>query len=181
MGYNNKSKKEVNMNKFEMVRHGILDLPINERFKYCQNLFLKHGKKINWSEAKEYYKQMFDCDVFKNDIYTVMVFRNKQADWQIHEKSWKGKMTYLSIKRNDKKYIHDWRDFQKIKNELVGIDYEAFEIYPNEKRLVDTANQYHLFCFQKNYIIPVGWLHRSVVNEELKGGFNQTGQRAREV
>ena len=87
-------------------------------------------------------------------------------------------MTYLSIKRLDKKSIHDWRHMQQIKNELVGTDYEAVEIYPNEKRLVDTANQYHLFVFPKNYLIPFGWHHRTVDTVGVDGGVGKRGQRA---
>ena len=134
------------MEKFFETRHEIFDLPIQERFEYCKNLFKEiTGQELTHEESKQYYHEMYDCDTYQNNLYSVMVFRNKQADWQVHEKSWKGTMTYLSIKRLDKKSIHDWRHMQQIKNELVGKDYEAVEIYPNEKRLVDTANQYHLY------------------------------------
>ena len=61
---------------------------------------------------------------------------------------------------------------------MVGEDREAIEIYPNEDRLVDTANQYHLFVFPKNYNLPFGWNTRSVVKEEAVGGYNKRGQRA---
>ena len=63
-------------------------------------------------------------------------------------------------------------------NELVGEDREAIEIYPNEDRLVDTANQYHLFVFPKDYKLPFGWSVRSIQKEEAEGGFNKRGQRA---
>lgn len=56
--------------------------------------------------------------------------------------------TYLSIKRRDREPISDWRAMQKIKNAIVGDEWEAVEIYPAESRLVDTANQYHLFCWE---------------------------------
>lgn len=54
---------------------------------------------------------------------------------------------HLSIKRHDKNTIHDWRDFQRIKNEILGPEMEAIELYPANSRLVDAANQYHLWCF----------------------------------
>ena len=59
-----------------------------------------------------------------------------------------GKWIHLSIKDHDRSARHDWRDLQRIKNELVGPECEAIEIYPAESRLVDTANQYHLYVFQ---------------------------------
>ena len=61
--------------------------------------------------------------------------------------------TYLSIKRHDREPIGDWRAMQKIKNAICGQDWEGFEIYPAEWRLVDTANQYHMFCF--NEVLPI--------------------------
>lgn len=67
-------------------------------------------------------------------------------------------MIWLSIKRRDKAPAKDWRHFQRIKNELVGAENEAMEIYPAESRLVDTANQYHLWVFKDpNFRIPVGF------------------------
>lgn len=74
-------------------------------------------------------------------------------------------MTHLSIKRNDRKVAHDWRDFQRIKNEICGPDCEGIEIYPAESRLVDTSNQYHLWVFPKGKFIPFGFFER-VVSEE---------------
>jgi hypothetical protein len=52
---------------------------------------------------------------------------------------------HLSIKRIDQEPVHDWRDLQRIKNELLGPECEAVELYPAESRLVDSANQYHLW------------------------------------
>ena len=54
-------------------------------------------------------------------------------------------MFWLSIKRNDRLPIHDWRDLQEIKNMIIGPEYEAVELYPAEDRVVDEANQFHLF------------------------------------
>lgn len=51
----------------------------------------------------------------------------------------------LSIRRRDRSAVHDWRDMQRIKNEIVGAEAEAVELYPAESRLVDTANQYYLW------------------------------------
>lgn len=56
-------------------------------------------------------------------------------------------MIHLSIRNQDRSTRHDWRDFQRIKNQLAGPEYEGLEVYPAESRKVDTANQYHLWCF----------------------------------
>lgn len=73
-----------------------------------------------------------------------------------------GRIIWLSIKRIDKRPIHDWRDLQRIKNELIGEEYEAVEIYPAESRLHDTANQYHLWVFADGYKLPIGFAERQV-------------------
>jgi hypothetical protein len=64
---------------------------------------------------------------------------------------------WLSIKRRDKKAIHDWRALQRIKNDLVGEEFEAIEIYPSESQLVDEANQYHLWVMPEGQVAPVGF------------------------
>jgi hypothetical protein len=69
----------------------------------------------------------------------------------------------LSIKRRDKEAILDWRDMQKIKNDLVGKETTMIQIFPPEKHLVDTANQYYFYVFQ-NYEFPFGFKHRLVTD-----------------
>lgn len=72
-------------------------------------------------------------------------------------------MIHLSIRNQDRSTRHDWRHFQRIKNQLCGPEWEAMEIYPAESRLVDGANQYHLWCFP--FPIGVGWQRRLVANQ----------------
>src|SRR5436305_747972 len=58
-----------------------------------------------------------------------------------------GESVWLSIKRRDKQPIRNWRDLQRIKNELCGPECEGVELFPSESRLVDSANQYHMTVF----------------------------------
>jgi len=74
-----------------------------------------------------------------------------------------GEWVHLSIKDHGRSARHDWRDLQRIKNELVGPEFEAIEIYPAESRLVDTCNQYHLFVF-KTWKPPQGFRERLVAD-----------------
>lgn len=80
-----------------------------------------------------------------------------------------GHIAWLSIKRRDKRSLHDWRDLQRIKNELIGPEYEAIEIYPAESRLHDTANQYHLWVFADKYRLPIGFAGRQVTEVSSDG------------
>ena len=73
-----------------------------------------------------------------------------------------GRLLWLSIKRLDKQPIRDWRDLQRIKNEIVSPQAEAVEIYPAESRLVDTSNQFHLFVFL-DYYLPFGFAERMII------------------
>jgi len=100
-----------------------------------------------------------------NDTYQVAVFDqgNVHSDWP--------DMIHLSIKRRDIETMHDWRDMWAIKNTLVGPENEAVELYPAESRVVDGANQYHLWVFKDPKVrLPFGMMGRGVSNEGPEGG-----------
>lgn len=84
-----------------------------------------------------------------------------------------GEAVHLSIKRNDRATIHDWRDLQRIKNEVLGSDAEAIELYPANERLVDAANQYHLWSFP-NMKMNFGFDNRDVSDVDIAKTFNAT-------
>ena len=102
-------------------------------------------------QAKKFLRTVFNQEVWQNSVYTATVNR------KMNEK-FGAEMAEIAITRRDKDAVHDWRHFQQIKNDLVGEDCEAIEIYPNEKRLMDTANTYWLYAFPKEYILPFGFM-----------------------
>lgn len=59
---------------------------------------------------------------------------------------------HLAISRHDKNPIREWRDLQEIKNKLCGPESEAVELFPAESRLVDTANVYHLWAYERPFL-----------------------------
>ena len=88
-----------------------------------------------------------------------------------------GDVFWLSVKRRDRAQLHDWRELQQIKNMIVGDEHEGFEIYPAESRLVDTANQYHLWVFADPTVrLPVGYRRREVLDS---GEASASGARQR--
>lgn len=106
-------------------------------------------------------------NMWENDTYNVIV-----REAEIEEGSGFPEMIWLSIKRLDKEPIHDWRDLQEIKNQLIGEENEAVELYPSESRLVDQANQYHLFVLKDSTIkFPFGFKHRVVGTSEEARNF----------
>jgi hypothetical protein len=102
--------------------------------------------------------------VWVNSLYQV----NVRVEPSIHE-GWP-RMIHLSIKLRTKQPIHDWRDLQRIKNELVGPENEGLELYPAESRLVDSANQYHMYVFEDpTFRINFGFKGRFVLGINAGG------------
>lgn len=91
-----------------------------------------------------------------NDLYVVIQTELKSG-W-----------THLSIRRKDRKPCRDWRHFQQIKNQLCGVEREGLELYPAESRLVDTANQFHLWVQKENFRIPIGYFFGRQVDDTIK-------------
>jgi hypothetical protein len=86
---------------------------------------------------KALYQQTNSClpdRVVGNSRYYVEIF--KHSDY-----------TKLSIGNKDGSAKRDWRDFQQIKNELLGDEEEAVELYPAETRLIDNGNRFHLYSY----------------------------------
>jgi len=57
-----------------------------------------------------------------------------------------GPWAVIGLSAKDETARHDWRHYQQIKNDLVGVDWEAVELYPAESRLKDPSNRFYLFC-----------------------------------
>lgn len=123
------------------------------------------------------------CQYWRNDLYQVQTRR-------CFNEQFKEEMVHINIRRIDGAPIFDWRHRQLIKNQLVGEECEAFEVYPAESRLSDTANKYHLWAFVDPRVrLPVQVNAedvRDVVEEEVKSppGARQrriTGSKQRSV
>lgn len=88
-------------------------------------------------------------EFWANGHYLVFLRRMKSEDPDAPD------AVHLSLRTVENDTRHDWRDLQRIKNELVGPHWEAVELYPDVDRLVDSANQYHLWCFP--FRLPFGF------------------------
>lgn len=76
-------------------------------------------------------------------------------------------IVHLSIRRLDKDVVRDWRELQRIKNELVGEEREAVELYTKESRKLDDANHFHLYVMPEGYTFPFGSPDRWVSDDLL--------------
>lgn len=95
-------------------------------------------------------------------LYVNNHFHVTKETYQGDEPDGSDTLVHLSIRRNDRAPVRDWRMFQRIKNELTDPECEAVELYPAESRLVDTSNQYHLWVFAPGFKMPVGFGERLV-------------------
>ena len=123
-------------------------------------------------EAEHGVRMALEDEIFVSDVYQVArrVTRPDETGGM--------PLIHLSVKRHDKQPIHDWRDMQKIKNSLAGPQYEGVELYPPEKRLVDTANQYHIWVFgDPEFSLGLGFPERFVDYTEVEAKPNGSAQR----
>lgn len=85
-------------------------------------------------------------------------------------------LVHLSIRREDRRIMFDWRDMQRIKNQLLGEEKEAVQLFPAESRLVDTANQYHLWGFDSDeFRFPLGYNERQVSDKKFGRAKQRSG------
>jgi len=70
---------------------------------------------------------------YRNDLYSVFIREIGHG------------AQHVSFHRHDRAAVRDWRHYQAIKNEVAGPEALGLEVFPPESRLVDTANEYHLF------------------------------------
>lgn len=102
---------------------------------------------------------------WNNDKYQAVIFE-AELDVDADEKF--PDMWHISFKRHDRAPIFNWRDVQTMKNELIGPENEAVQLFPAESRLVDGANQYHLFVLKDPGVrFPFGFWERHVSDEPI--------------
>jgi hypothetical protein len=116
-----------------------------------------NGRVPSMEEALFYIEgcvqRMTASNLYENDTYFVQIFPRPP-------------FFQLNIRRRDGQAVKSWWDFQQIKNEVLGADYEAVELYPADDRLIDTGNEYHLWAFAKaGYRFPFGFNRRVVLAE----------------
>lgn len=86
-----------------------------------------------------------------------------------------GGFWHLSIKRHDREPMNDWRVMQRIKTEIAGPEAEGMELYPAESRVVDTANQYHLWVTIGCGPLPFGFMTGARTDNESGGSAQRPG------
>jgi len=86
------------------------------------------------------------CESFwVNRSHSVQVY-HVASDW--------GDLLHLMVRRHDELPIRSWAEMQSIKNEIVGAERTAVEVFPAESQLVDSANMYHLWVLPGGFDLP---------------------------
>ncbi len=79
------------------------------------------------------------------------------------QKFYRDGFTWLSIRKHvEGAKEPSWSELQRIKNELVGPERQAVQVYPRHSDLVDQADMYHLWLYDEDDDCPfnftrVGW------------------------
>lgn len=117
-------------------------------------------------------------EVWRNERYHCSVYYLNEPEFEKYPNDRTG-LCELSIHNHKRTPIHDWRDFQRIKNDVMGVEREACELYPSELRLIDSANEYHLFVLPKGQAFPFGEMYRAVAGPERYAEHNLGKARQR--
>ena len=80
-----------------------------------------------------------------NNRYSVQI-SDEATDW--------GLVVHLWIRRHDGEMVRSWADMQRIKNELVGPERIAVEVFPPASELVDQANIAHVWVMPEGFTLP---------------------------
>jgi hypothetical protein len=65
-----------------------------------------------------------------------------------------GSVVHLWIRRHDESTTRSWSELQRIKDELVGRDRTAVEVFPPADEVVDQANMFHLWVLPAHLRLP---------------------------
>lgn len=115
-------------------------------------------------------QNLLSFEIWLNNKYQVALRRQKDENPNTNLPD----LIHLSIKRRDNNPVRDWRDLQRIKNELVGPECEGVELFPAESRLVDTANQLHLWVWDDpTFRFPIGFNEGRIVSNAETNGSRQ--------
>jgi hypothetical protein len=86
-------------------------------------------------------------EVWENDRYYLSVRRYAKGFFLKNSP-----YIVIGISNDDESAHHDFRDFQAIKNDIAGRDWEGIELYPAESRLKDPSNRFYLYCVPKGLL-----------------------------
>lgn len=94
--------------------------------------------EVPYSEIARLSARIKPNQVWRNNHHSVQVYRSERMILGILMDKW-------MIRRNDSEPIKYWHEIQNIKNEVIGEEQQAIQVFPKASELVDVANMYWLF------------------------------------
>jgi len=88
------------------------------------------------------------------DFYAGWLNNRYSASVYLRRTSW-GVIEHLAIRRHDGLPVEGWDDLQRIKNEVVGAERVALEVYPRADEVIASANMRHLFVLPEGFEMPL--------------------------
>ena len=127
-------------------------------------------EKVSKAEAKVILDRAIqaECWYSLDGKYKVVKQVLHMGDGFCHNENFDGTI-WLSVRiigPSGDTHLRDWRDFQSIKNDICGDDRCAIEMYPEEYRVVDLDNVFHLWVLPEDVHIPIGWVKRDVAYDQ---------------
>ena len=127
----------------------------------------RYGKKHRETPSRRWHRMKRDSrgdtcygEHWENNIYYATVARYGEG-FPIGG----GQYIRIGISSLDETARHDWRDFQCIKNDIAGHEWESVELYPAESRKVDPSNRFYLWCVPRD-VFTFGWHHQKVLTRK---------------
>ena len=148
----------------------------------CRKMSAEMRKSHKWVPLKliDPLDPITGSEVWGNPWYDVRVARYASG-WILDGGPW----MRIGISSPDGEPRHDWRAFQKIKNQIAGNEWWAMELYPAESQLIDPSNYFLLWAAltlpfgdrigrvlagPKNAIAPQRGWHTDDEPEEVRKG-----------
>ena len=141
----------------------------DDKYSREQWRFLQQSHDMTPEQADVEYNTNCSMEHWFNPDYWVALDKKCQYA-QIYRTFQDHPLWHLMICRVDSAPCRDWQTFQAIKNEIIGPEYEAIEMYPAQSRLMDVFNKYHLWVLAPKDDeelpprFPFGCRHRGIRN-----------------
>ena len=110
-----------------------------------ENRWIEKPSPKALKQGNGWFAQMDKCYIY-NGQYAAMT-REIETEW--------GKIIHCCFRNLNGTDI-TWAEKQWLKNSLFGEDRTAVEVFPSSERLIDAANMYHLWIFEKGFELPFG-------------------------
>jgi hypothetical protein len=109
------------------------------------DLFCAAARNSKQDDLIDFFDYFKNKEHYSNGTYYAIVDKVCDSKHFVSADLFGHRIWYLRIGRIDREPIHNWSTLQTIKNEIVGAEYEAVELYPAQSRLMNNENVYHLW------------------------------------